>query len=96
MIAAHANKSLQPVQVAFAFTTRQELWFAVAVVLILGGTFLQWHLPRQRMSAEERMKDGKLTEAEANRKIRLNAIAAPTLTISGCVLLIAALAGYVN
>jgi hypothetical protein len=69
----------------------QEVGLAIGVVLTVAGTALHWQLPRQRMSAEERMKDGKLTEAQALRMIRLYTVSARLLTIAGAAVLVAIL-----
>lgn len=69
----------------------QEIGLAIGAVLTIAGTVLHWQLPRQRMSAEERMKDGKLTEAQANRTIRLYTLGARLFTIAGAAVLVAML-----
>lgn len=74
----------------------QEVGLAVGVALTLAGTALHWQLPRQRMSAEERMKDGKLTEAQAIRMIRLFSFSARLLTIAGAAILITILVELSN
>lgn len=68
-----------------------ELGLGAAVVLTLIGTAMFWHAPRQRMSLEEHVKDGDLTEDEARRRIRFYAWCAPFATMIGVVLLIVAL-----
>lgn len=73
-----------------------ETGLAIGVALTLVGLLLQVRLGRQRMSAEEGMKDGRLTEAQAVLKIRLWAIAAPTLSLLGAMMLVAGLAGYLH
>lgn len=73
-----------------------EIGFGVGAALTVIGTLLQWQLPRRRMSFEERMKDGKLTEAQAVRMIRLQAIAAPLLTILGGALMVWVLLGHLG
>jgi hypothetical protein len=74
----------------------QEMWLIVGVALTLLGTLLQWQLPRRRMSAEERMKDGDLTEAEAARMIRFHAVLAPALTIAGAALMLWVIVGFLG
>jgi hypothetical protein len=69
----------------------QEMGLGIAVTLTFLGMALHWQLPRQRMAAEEEMKDGKLTEGQAKRRIRILAICAPTATVCGVVLLVAVL-----
>lgn len=73
-----------------------ELGFALGAALTVLGTLLQWQLPRRRMSFEERMKDGKLTEAQAARMIRIQAIAAPLVTIAGGALMLWMLLGHLQ
>jgi hypothetical protein len=70
---------------------KEEVGLGVAAFLTFVGMGLHWALPRQRMAAEELMKDGKLTEEQANRRIKIIAICAPTLTISGVLLLLTVL-----
>lgn len=71
-----------------------EVGLTLGALVTLVGVWLQWQLPRRRMSAEEALKDGKLTEADANRQIRLHAIAAPTLTVFGALAMLVALLGW--
>ncbi len=74
-------------------TTRyfDEAGIGAAILLTLTGMVLHWHLPRHRMSTEEHMKDGKLTEVEARRQIRFYSWCAPIATVAGVVVLIAVL-----
>jgi hypothetical protein len=74
----------------------EEMGLGIAVVLTFLGMALHWQLPRQRMAAEEEMKDGKLTEGQAKRRIRILAICAPTATICGVVLLLAVLVMFAD
>lgn len=62
-----------------------------AILLTLTGMALHWHLPRHRMSMEERMKDGKMTEEEARRQMRFYGWCAPIATVAGVVVLVAVL-----
>lgn len=68
-----------------------EAGIGAAILLTLTGMALHWHLPRHRMSMEERMKDGKLTEEEARRQIRFYSWCAPIATVVGVVVLVAVL-----
>ncbi len=68
-----------------------EAGIGAAIVLTMVGTALHWHLPRHRMSMEERMKDGKMTEEEANRQIRFLSLCAPIATVAGVLVLVAVL-----
>jgi hypothetical protein len=72
----------------FSSRTSERLGFAVAALLTVAGMVLSWHLPRQRMSVEEGIKDGKLTEAQARFRLRLYHVGAPATTIAGMVLLV--------
>ena len=60
-----------------------EAGIAAAIVLTVTGMAMSWHLPRHRMSMEERVKDGKLTEAEAERRLRFYGWCAPVATLLG-------------
>lgn len=73
-----------------------EIGLLVGVGLTVAGTVMQWQLPRRRMSFEERMKDGKLTEQQAARMIRLHAIIAPLVTIAGAGLMIWGFLGHLG
>jgi hypothetical protein len=68
-----------------------EAGIGVAVTLTLTGMALHWHLPRHRMSMEERMKDGKLTEEQAQRQLRFYGWCAPIATLLGVLVLVAVL-----
>lgn len=72
----------------------EEVGFLLGAALTVLGTMLQWQAPRQRMSAEERMKDGKLTEVQAARMIRFYKVSGPVLTVAGGGLMIWALSRY--
>jgi hypothetical protein len=76
----------------FALPLKEEVGLGLAVGLTFLGMVLHWQLPRQRMSVEEHMKDGKLTEAQAQRRLRVLSICAPAATISGILLLLSVLA----
>ena len=47
------------------------------------GTIAQWQFPRWRMSAEEAVKDGKLSEMEARRRIGFHRWLGPSLIVVG-------------
>jgi hypothetical protein len=74
----------------------EELSFLLGAVLTILGTMLQWQVPRLRMSAEEHVKDGKQTEAQAARKVRIYAVSAPIVTAIGGGLMIWALVRYLG
>lgn len=71
-----------------------EVQIGVGVCLTVLGTILQWQLPRRRMSLEEHMKDGKITEVQVVRRLKFHHAFAPFLTICGAVILIAAFLIY--
>jgi hypothetical protein len=81
-------------QLLAALPVKEEIGLGIAAVMTFIGMGLHWALPRQRMVAEELMKDGKLTEEQANRRIKFLAVCAPTVTISGVLLLLAVLLYY--
>jgi hypothetical protein len=68
-----------------------QVGIGAAILLTVTGMILHWHLPRHRMSMEERMKDGKMTEEESRRQIRFYALCAPIATVAGVLVLIAVL-----
>lgn len=68
-----------------------EVGIVAAVVLTITGMALHWHLPRHRMSMEERLKDGKMTEAEARRQVRFYSWCAPVATLLGVGVLVVVL-----
>ena len=68
-----------------------EIGISAAIVLTVVGMVMHWHLPRHRMSMEERMKDGKLTEAEARRQLRFYSWCAPIATVIGVAVLVVVL-----
>lgn len=68
-----------------------EVGLAAAVLLTVMGMIMFWHAPRQRMSLEEHVKDGDLTEEEAQRRLRFYSWCAPFATVIGVGLLVVAL-----
>jgi|SRR4051812_16535032 hypothetical protein len=81
----------QLLAVEFSTRTLEELGFAIAGAMTGLGVLLQWQLPRQRMETEELIKDGKMTESEAKRRLRFFSICAPVATVAGIGMLIAVL-----
>jgi hypothetical protein len=69
----------------------EEAGIGAAILLTVTGMLLHWHLPRHRMSVEERMKDGKMTEDEARRQIKFYTWCAPIATVMGVIVLVAVL-----
>ena len=68
-----------------------EVGIGAAIVLTLAGMAMHWHLPRHRMSMEERMKDGKMTEKEARRQLQFYTWCAPVATLLGVAVLVVVL-----
>ncbi|MBI5768606.1 MAG: hypothetical protein HZA93_12480 [Verrucomicrobia bacterium] len=64
-----------------------ELGLGIAVVLTIIGIAMHWHLPNHRMSMEERAKDGKMTEDEAGRRVKLFGRCALVTTLTGMTVL---------
>ncbi len=69
----------------------EEAGIGAAILLTVTGMLLHWHLPRHRMSVEEQMKDGKMTEEEARRQIKFYTWCAPIATVAGVIVLLAVL-----
>ena len=65
----------------------EELLLLVAAAIMIIGMRLCWTAPRQRMSIEERAKDGKLSQDEARRKIWVAGWRGPVVTLVGVGLL---------
>lgn len=63
-----------------------ELGVTVSILLTVAGLALHLYLPRHRMAVEERVKDSKMTEAEARRQVRFYERCAPTVTLLGVAL----------
>lgn len=72
----------------------EEIGLAVAVGLTLLGVGLHWCLPQQRMTLEERMKDGKVTEDEVRRRLRFYTFCARFTTLVGVALLLCVVAVF--
>jgi hypothetical protein len=65
-----------------------EYGVAAAILLTLVGTALQLYIPRHEMSAEELIKDGKLTHEEAQRQTRFYRRCATFATCASVVVLV--------
>jgi hypothetical protein len=65
-----------------------EAGLGAAALLTITGMVLHWQMPRHRMSMEERVKDGKITAEEAERRMRFRAICAPVATMLGVAVLV--------
>jgi hypothetical protein len=59
-----------------------------AILLTLIGVSLSWSLPRKRMSMEEHVKDGDMTEDQARRRLHFYERCAPIVTLLGVVVLL--------
>jgi hypothetical protein len=64
-----------------------EAGVAAAIVLTAIGMVLHWYQPQHRMHLEERVKDGKISSAEAHRQIVFYNRFAPVATLLGVVVL---------
>lgn len=61
----------------------QDLLLGGATLVILVGMWLCWGSPRYRMSLEERLKDGKITEQQARWRISQSQWLGPVVTTLG-------------
>lgn len=68
-------------------TLRQELGILGGALVMLMGMRLCWTAPRYRMSMEERVKDGEITEAKARRNIQMAEVSGPVAVVLGAGLL---------
>ena len=66
-----------------------EVGVGAAILMTVVGMALHWRLTILRMTLEERVKDGKITEAQARGQIRFYARCAPLATLVGVGVLIA-------
>lgn len=64
-----------------------EAGVAAAIFLTALGMILHWYQPQHRMSLEEKVKDGKITDDEARRQIMFYNRFAPVATLLGVVVL---------
>jgi hypothetical protein len=64
-----------------------ELSVGGAILLTIAGIALHLYRPGHRMSVEERVKDSRITEAEARRQIQFLRLWAPMVTVLGTALL---------
>lgn len=71
-----------------------DIALATGAVLAVAGMLTHSQLPKIRMTAEEQVKDRRLTETQAIRRIRLCTVGAHVLTVSGTVVLLTLLASY--
>ena len=68
-----------------------EVGVGAAILLTVAGVIMHWHLPRHRMSMEERVKDGNVTEEEARRQLKFYSWCAPAATMLGVAMLVVVL-----
>ena len=80
-----------PVMAQAAPRVFDELSVGAAILMTLVGMTLHWRLPGLRMAVEESIKDGKMTEEQARRKLRFYARCAPIATLAGVGVLIVVL-----
>jgi hypothetical protein len=66
-----------------------EMGVGAAILLTVLGMTLHWRLPGVRMSAEENVKDSKMTEEQAHRRLRFYTRCASIATLFGVGVLIA-------
>jgi hypothetical protein len=71
-----------------ALTMFDEFGILAAILMSVVGMVLHWRQPRHRMSVEERVKDGVLTDEEGRRQIRFYSWCAPITTVIGIALLL--------
>jgi hypothetical protein len=74
----------------------EEIGLGLGATLTLIGVFLHWRLPSQRMNAEEEVKDGKMTEDQANRRLKVLSVCAPIATLGGVALMLTVVAQYME
>jgi hypothetical protein len=67
----------------FLLSLNYEIALGAAVMLTIVGVLLHWRLPQERIAIEEQMKDGKLTEADGRRRLRIFGLCASLSTIAG-------------
>lgn len=67
-----------------------------AILLTLTGVVLSWSLPRKRMSMEEHVKDGDMTEEQARQHLHFYERCAPIVTLAGVVVLLYVLYDLTN
>src|SRR4051812_7016664 len=94
---SHTSTLFGPAQfggLGFVLPMTEEVGLGIAVLLTILGMTLHWQLSRQRIAVEEHLKEGTLTEAQANRRIRILSVCAPLATITGVALLLSIVLAY--
>jgi len=66
-----------------------EMGVGAAILLTMVGMALHWRLPGLRMSVEEHVKDGDMTEAQARQRLTFYSRCAPIATLIGVGVLVA-------
>ncbi|HEY8932887.1 MAG TPA: hypothetical protein VIM44_06220 [Rariglobus sp.] len=69
----------------------QSTCMLIAMLLTACGVWMRWKMHGYRICAEEAMKDGKLTYAQASRRLFVILSVSRALTVIGMALLIACL-----
>jgi hypothetical protein len=70
-------------QIAATVLVADKLLFAAGISLVLCGLYLRWRLNDMWMEAEERAKDGWLSEEQARRRITFVRISGPLMMVLG-------------
>ncbi len=84
-----SNSGLREFKIGRSFPVfPPPLFFAMAAVLTLSGVWVNWRAHVYRMSAEEAMKDGKLTHDQVDARLKLITNGSRFLTFAGMGLLI--------
>lgn len=84
-LVAHASGFGAAGHVPLAVTT-EAATFASGAVLMLAGLYLRLRLPHDRMMTEERMKDGRMTERDARRRLLILRFSGPVAVLLGLAL----------
>lgn len=88
--------ALEFVAMQFPESLAGELGVIVLLLLAAAGPALRCYAPRHRYEVEERVKDGRMTEAEARRQIRFLRGGAVVLSLLGIGLLVVHFSGVVS
>lgn len=71
----------------WSLTLSQETALGVGAVITLYGVWLCWGASEYRMWVEERLKDGKMSDETARRKIARRRLLGPGITVIGMIVL---------
>lgn len=69
----------------------QTICLIIGILITLAGVWIHWRKHDFHMDAEEAQKNGKLTHAQAERRVLLLKRGGRALTITGMVLLVVSL-----